>query len=579
MENFALIAIVENLRPTLLELIIRRVVQHQRHGFIFQTRSARLPAIKLIADPQNPTIYPSETRPPIDTPSVDFLMVLRKHLTSAELISVNKPLSERIVEFVFKTAVPSKELETMSLVFELLPNAPNIILLDAEQRIVSSFLPITPQHSFGEYETYSYPSSGTKTNLEQVLESDGTELNDISADGLVSKIAGLGPIFAGELLYRQRKTARPLVDLIRAMIEQVRTPSRGAWIYTELPLGHILEQNDLRRFNRAILSPIQLESLTRSHSSRAFTTILEAAKFYFDELESRTLLEQAKMPVLKDMRQVAKRLTDREKRLVREQKKCEEAGGLQKTAQMLTSSRMIMDQHYDSVEVTDYFGEKPTAVDVQLDPAISLKANIERMFKRYQKAGRGKTMVAQQLGQVRNRMALLEEQTRRLNAIKDWDTWLAIASKIPKAQERGAHGFALPGSRSASERPLESEGRRFRSINVDGREILIGKGARENDELTFDVAAPEDFWLHVAEYSGSHVLVRNPGKEKDLEDSILVKAAQLAAYFSQARNSSKVEVHYTKKKHITKPRRAKPGLVRLLEFKSIKVEPKNWLNF
>src|ERR1041384_6318052 len=114
--------------------------------------------------------------------------------------------------------------------------------------------------------------------------------------------------------------------------------------------------------------------------------------------------------------------------------------------------------------------------------------------------------------------------------------------------------------------------------NSEGREVLIGKGARENDELTFDVASPEDFWLHVAEYSGSHVVVRNPGKEKQLDDSILVKAAQLAAYFSQARNSSKVEVHYTKRRNVTKPRRAKPGLVRLLEFKSIKVEPRNWLN-
>ena len=178
-------------------------------------------------------------------------------------------------------------------------------------------------------------------------------------------------------------------------------------------------------------------------------------------------------------------------------------------------------------------------------------------------------MVAQQLGQIRNRMAAIEEQTRRLQAIKDWDTWLAIASKIPKTQERG------PQPAASIER---SEARRFRSLTIDGREILIGKGARENDELTFDVAAPEDFWLHVAEYSGSHVVVRNPGKEKQLDDSILVKAAQLAAYFSQARNSSKVEVHYTKRKHVTKLRRAKPGLVRLLEFKTIKVEPKNWLN-
>ena len=116
------------------------------------------------------------------------------------------------------------------------------------------------------------------------------------------------------------------------MLEQVRASSRAAWIYTELPLGHILEQNDLRRLHKAILSPIELESLARSHSSRLFANILEAAKVYLDELETRTLLEQAKMPIIRDMRQVTKRLAGREKRLLREQKKYQEAEGLQKTA-------------------------------------------------------------------------------------------------------------------------------------------------------------------------------------------------------------------------------------------------------
>src|SRR5205807_5568439 len=129
-------------------------------------------------------------------------------------------------------------------------------------------------------------------------------------------VAGIGPIFAGEFLYRHRKTSRPIVDVIRAMVDHVRAPSHGAFIYTELPLGHILEQNDLRQLHRAILSPIELESLTRSHSSRLFANILDAVRFYFDELESRTLLEQAKLPVIRDMRQVTKRLAGREKRLL-----------------------------------------------------------------------------------------------------------------------------------------------------------------------------------------------------------------------------------------------------------------------
>jgi len=228
---------------------------------------------------------------------------------------------------------------------------------------------------------------------------------------------------------------------------------------------------------------------------------------------------------------------------------------------------MKMEQHYDSVKVTDYFGDKPRPNDVPLDSALSLRENIDKMFKRYQKATRGKSVVAKQLKELQNRRVVLDEQTKRLEAIKDWDTWHAISSKLPAKVER----TEVPAA-------PQSQTKRFRTVQMDEREILIGKGARENDELTFDVAGPEDFWFHVADYSGSHVVVRNPRKDRELEEPALVKAAQLAAYFSQARNSSKVEVHYTKRKHVLKPRRSKPGLVRLLEFKSIKVEPKNWLN-
>jgi predicted ribosome quality control (RQC) complex YloA/Tae2 family protein len=569
MENFALIAVVENLRPVMSDMVIRRVIQHQPNGFIFQTRSAKLPAVKLIVEPHSPAFYASESRPPVESAGDDFLMVLRKHLTSAELISMEKPLSERIVEFRFKTAVPSKELETMSLVLELLPNSPNIILLDAERRVLSSFSPVSPQHGIGEYETYAYPKRAGESSLDVLVSESSGEIAAAGEESLVAQIAGLGPAIARELIHRQRKSGRTITEEIRSMIEQARAPSRAAWLYTESPLGHIMEQNDVRRLQKAILSPVELESLARTHSSRVFANILEASRFYFDELETRILLEQAKLPVVRDMRHVAKRLGDREKRLLKEQHNYEQAESLQKTAQMLASSGMPMDQRYPSVKTTDYFRDQPQVIETPLDPAATLRENIERMFKRAQKAVRGKSIVARQLTEVRNRRATIDEQTKRLQAIRDWDTWLAISSKLPPktASTRAPAAAAEP-----------SQSRRFRTLQIEGREVLIGKGARENDALTFDVAAPEDFWFHVADYSGSHVVVRNPGKDRALEESILVKAAELAAYFSQARNSSKVEVHYTKRKHVTKPRRAKPGLVRLLEFKSVKVEPKNWLD-
>ena len=571
MENFALIALAEQLRPALTDFTIRRIVQHQPHGFMLQTRSARLPALKILMNTQFPALYVSEAKPFAEPEGSDFLMVLRKHLTSAELVEFRKPLSERILEFEFKTVVPSKDLARITLVLELIPNAPNILLLDMERRVLASFSPVTPQHGMGEYEAYAAPVSGSRIALERLASETFPELEELSArpnpaQWLVSHVAGLGPVFATEIVHRQRLSGQSILTEIRSLLELTTRPSSTARIYTELPMGHILDQNDLRLLEKAILSPIELHSLERTHSMRSFNSFLDAVQFYFDERESRTLLERAKLPVVRELRLATKRLTERERKLVREQKKHEEADSLQKTAQMLTSSGMKMDQRYEKADVTDYYGDKPSPLRIELDSAITLRENIDKMFKRHHKAGRGRSIVEKQLGDVRSRKATISEQTRRLDAIRDWDTWLAVASRIQKEKV----------SPAADKTHSVAHQKRFRSVVVDGREILVGRSSRENDELTFQMATPDDFWLHAGDYSGSHVVIRNPSREKEPPENVLTKAAQLAAYFSQARNSSKVEVHYTLRKHVSKPRKAKPGLVRLLEFKSIAVEPRNW---
>ena len=113
--------------------------------------------------------------------------------------------------------------------------------------------------------------------------------------------------------------------------------------------------------------------------------------------------------------------------------------------------------------------------------------------------------------------------------------------------------------------------RRYRSS--DGYEILVGRAARDNDNLTFRVARPHDLWLHAADYPGSHVVVRNPTRA-DIPHRTIVEAAQLAAAFSQAKRDAKVDVHYTQRKFLAKPKGAAPGLVRMSSFRSITVEPR-----
>lgn len=120
----------------------------------------------------------------------------------------------------------------------------------------------------------------------------------------------------------------------------------------------------------------------------------------------------------------------------------------------------------------------------------------------------------------------------------------------------------------------DGKGVAFRSVMVDGFEVLIGKGDAENDQLTFKVADNTDFWLHVASVPGSHVVIRNPDKLSELPRHVLERAAELAAYHSKARDGGKVEVHLARIADISKPRGFAPGKVILKKWTGVRVYPK-----
>lgn len=122
---------------------------------------------------------------------------------------------------------------------------------------------------------------------------------------------------------------------------------------------------------------------------------------------------------------------------------------------------------------------------------------------------------------------------------------------------------------------MASKGKRYRTVVVEGHEVLIGKGDVQNDELTFEIAAPEDFWLHVAGgVAGSHVVVRNPGKLDRLPEAVVERAAELAAWHSKARDRARVEVHVCRVSDVRKRRGALPGEVELRRWNRVRVSGK-----
>jgi predicted ribosome quality control (RQC) complex YloA/Tae2 family protein len=218
----------------------------------------------------------------------------------------------------------------------------------------------------------------------------------------------------------------------------------------------------------------------------------------------------------------------------------------------------------DRVLVVDYFDENVPTIEIEIDENDSLTEAAEKFFRRYTKARNAKEEVSKRLAiletEISNLKLKSEELREAIEAGDDDYLTEVLGVKIEK----------LPTKLRDKKTENFTGARRF--VSSDDFEILVGKASKDNDFLTFRVAKSGDLWLHAADYPGSHVIIKNPNR-KEIPQKTLLEAAQIAAFYSHAREQPKVAVHYTPKKFVNKPKGAALGLVSLSSFKTVLVEP------
>lgn len=199
---------------------------------------------------------------------------------------------------------------------------------------------------------------------------------------------------------------------------------------------------------------------------------------------------------------------------------------------------------------------------LELPPGQRAEETVQRWFAAAKRAERGLLRVDQL---ERDRQRQVRELQRRMGEGVQMPTITVQKNKESKRMEK------TPGR---PDKRADGKGKAHRSLMVEGFEVLIGKGDADNDNLTFKVANGVDFWLHVANVPGSHVIVRNPDRVSELPRPVLERAAQLAAFYSKARDAGKVEVHWCRAADVSKPRGFEPGKVLLKRFQAVRVYPK-----
>jgi predicted ribosome quality control (RQC) complex YloA/Tae2 family protein len=273
-----------------------------------------------------------------------------------------------------------------------------------------------------------------------------------------------------------------------------------------------------------------------------------------------------------ELSSVLKRMLKKELRkldkLVDQAEKFEKHESLRHLAHLLSINLSRIEEGAREIEVEDIYSDQKETVVIELDPQLSPGMNLEKIYARARK-------YKDKLPGARKSIDRTQSQILELKKLKSELESLTDDARIESFKRKLIDNEILRPSSGQGRQSTVGERLPYKSYQTsEGEEILVGRSAKDNDRLTFKVARKHDLWLHSQQTSGSHVVLRRPNRAHQFSKQSIIEAAELAAWFSPARNAEHVPVIYTEARYVRKARKGAPGLVVPEYTKTIYVDPR-----
>jgi len=589
MDALTFLAVIQDLQKALLGGRVECVEAAGLHGLWieFETPGGR-ESVLFSAGDIFPCLSRGAPRPARGGPVSPLTGVARRVLPGASLRGVTHRGLDRAAALDLANSVPGTGAGYL-LVAELFGRQPNLILAD---RTTGQILEaarhlqgpagrtIAPGHVYVPPPAPTRPDPRVLGSAEAIAAALATQMTADLAPALTLRpsFSGLTDLWEKELLSRTGNgtpdtMARALLDLIH-MVENGPWEPRLILDGTGRPIA---------------ASPVRLRHIPEVNQQPC-ASLGEMTDRLSRHLHSQRTFMSWQTTLRRLLRRIEVRLRSRRAKLAAEALEFGRADLFRRMGDILVAHQRDIPRGATEVSLPDHASGPDATITIPLDPALSPAANSERLFKAARRGRRGALRVTARLAETEMELARVHawgermaevsvpetlealrleiEQTPRMLTPHD-RTVLAGAGQAPKAAARAQGHVVSRLSRGGQEE--EPEPRRF--ISSDGLPILVGRNNEGNDYLTVHLAKSHDLWLHVQGRAGSHVVIRVPHRESNVPHRTLIQAAQLAAYYSQARDQGKVAVDYTLRKYVHKPKKAKPGLVTISQEKTIIVSP------
>lgn len=490
-------------------------------------------------NPSFPICYIADSKESTLENSTGLAANMRKHLLNAMLTDVQQLGFDRILCFKFAKINELGEVKNYFIYFEIMGKYSNFIFTDEEDKIID----LLKRFSLEENRLralfpglkYEQPIIDEKISPLNITKD---EFNKFKAENsLLKNIEGLGKL-----------TVQNITDFDN-FVQLLNTPSQPKIFLNKekIVLGTVLNIIPKGKEYDNILS---------------FDSFKDSINFYinsenlsnsFDTLKTQ-LLDNINKKIKKNMRILS--LVEKEAIEKQDFIKYKEQGDI------LAASIYTLKRGMTSLETYDFYNNKD--ISIPLDPQITPQENLEKLYKRYNKLKRG--MEAN-----KRRFIEINEELDYLNSIKLFIDNSSNTDNLKLIQEELISQGYIRIQQKKGNRKKQIKEIGYGLIEFENFKILYGRNNTENDNLTFKIADKEDIWLHSKNIPGSHVII----KANEITEEMLLKGAEVAAYFSKSSAGDKISVDYTKKRYINKPKGSKPGFVTYENEKNILIEKPN----
>jgi predicted ribosome quality control (RQC) complex YloA/Tae2 family protein len=490
--------------------------------------------------------------PPKTPDTFTFSDQLRHQLNGYALTAIEAIAPwERVIDCQF--AKRPGDPPVWHLYTEIMGKYSNVILTDASNQIITVAHQVTASQSSvrtvqtGQPYQLPPPLFGSNPSLEESFGSWQERVSlipDKIERQLIKTYRGVSPVIARFLLKNAKIDSHVTTDQLTQTDWEILFQEWQNWLNTIKTTSFQPGWTDT---GYTVLGGDDFEPVSNVQTllNRYYTDYVNQETFR----QLRHQLSQKINASLEKLRQKANTFTER-------LQQSENADQYRQQADLLMAYVNQWEAGMNSITLPDFETEEP--VKISLNPEKNGVQNAQSFYKQHQKLKRAKQAVQPLLNEVLAEIQYLEQVSASLSGLEQYQTPDDLQTLEEIRDELIEQNYFDPKQPRPRHSTDESQPRRYSMSS--GLEIWIGRNNRQNDYLTFRTAGDYDLWFHTQEIAGSHVLLRlPPGSVPDESD--LQLAADWAAYFSQARQSSQVPVVYTKPKYVYKPKGAKPGMV------------------